>query len=239
MVERIECIALRTVRVNDSRNLLSVWCRGHGRLTVAMPAGRGREALRRRALTAPLALFEAVSDIRADREIISVRDLAPMSGSPAMCLTPVQFSVATFLAEALDVLLRRTPHDEALSSFLFDAMRCYGVSPSVNFHVSFLCHLTEYLGIAPDVAGVGRSVVFDLREGRFCATPPLHGDFLSQEEGRVLRVLLRVPLERSGMISMRQYDRRRALDVILHYYSLHLCELEGLQSVSILRQIFD
>ena len=81
MVQAVKCIALRTVKVADSRNLLSVWTAGDGRLSFAVAAGHGREAARRRALMSPLATFEAVADIRPQRAIHTLRDVAP-------CRTP-------------------------------------------------------------------------------------------------------------------------------------------------------
>ncbi|MDE5662357.1 MAG: recombination protein O N-terminal domain-containing protein, partial [Muribaculaceae bacterium] len=51
MYTHLDCIALRTTKVSDSKNLLSAWTRTHGRLTFSLPAGAGREARRRRALT--------------------------------------------------------------------------------------------------------------------------------------------------------------------------------------------
>lgn len=242
MLTRLYCIAFRTVRVNDGRNLLSVWSRDHGRMTIAMPSGAGREAKRRRALTSPLALFEAVADLRPDRDIVTVRDLVPLPSSPAMVMSPTRMAGATFLAEALDVLLRRTEVESALSDFLFDAVTFYGqasVAAAAKFHISFLCHLGAYMGIAPDTGQEGEAAVFDLREGRFAASPPLHGDYLTGEDARVVKILGRVPLRRCGLIKMPRYERRRALDTILHYYDLHLMSLDGLKSLEILRQVFD
>lgn len=242
MLTRLYCIALRTVKVNDGRNLLSVWSREHGRLTIAMPSGAGREARRRRALTLPLALFEAVADMRPDREIVTVRDLMPMPSSPTMLMSPTRMAGATFLAEALDILLRRTPPEVSLSAFLFDAVAFYGetsVDGAANFHISFLCHLGTYMGIAPDIEMPERNTVFDLREGRFVSSPPLHSDYLMGNDARAVSILSRVPLHRCGLIKMPRYERRRALDTILHYYDLHLTSLEGLKSLEILRQIFD
>jgi len=242
MLTKLHCIALRTVRVNDKRNLQSVWSREEGRLTFVMPTGNSREARRRRALTAPLALFEAVGDVRPDREIITVHDLMPMPVSPVMSMSPVRSASAAFLAEALDLLLRRTAADDLLSIYLFDAVAYYGVASAAaaaNFHMSFFYHLSTFLGIAPDIGGYSPGAYFDMREARFTATAPIHGDYLSAADSRMLLALSRVPLARCGMLKVPRYERRRAIDAILHYYSLHLCELEGLQSLSILRRIFD
>ncbi|MBP3537467.1 MAG: recombination protein O N-terminal domain-containing protein, partial [Muribaculaceae bacterium] len=74
MLTPVHCIALRTVRLSDSRNLLSAWSREAGRITFAIPAGATREARRRKAMTSPLAFFEGIADIRDNRDIQTVRD---------------------------------------------------------------------------------------------------------------------------------------------------------------------
>lgn len=215
MLSRIYCIALRTVRVNDGRNLLSVWSRDHGRMTIAMPAGAGARPSDAGHLLRPWHYSRPWADLRPDREIVTVRDLMPLPSSPTMVMSPTRMAGATFLAEALDVLLRRTEVESDLSTFLFDAVAFYGEAPvaaAANFHISFLCHLAAFMGIAPDTGLLGGCKVFDMREGRFAVAPPLHGDYLSGDDARVVGILERIPLRRCGLIKMPRYERRRALD---------------------------
>lgn len=75
MYTALHCIALRTVRHSDTKNIVSAWSRELGRVAFAFPAGSGREARRRRALTTPLALFEGQCELRPGREIHTIRDL--------------------------------------------------------------------------------------------------------------------------------------------------------------------
>lgn len=242
MQHNIQCLALRTVRLNDSRNLLSVWAAGLGRVTFALPAGVSRESRRRRALTQPMVLFEAVADIRPGRDIHTMKELSPMPGSPVMTLSPIRMAVASLIAEALDLLLRRSSVDDAMTDFLFDSAVFFGEAEDQaagNFTLSFLYHLMYYLGIAPDVDEYRPGRYFDLKEGRFTTSLPMHADILTAEDTRAAVVLARVPLRRSGLIKMPRFERRRALDLLLHYYSLHLLSLDGLKSLTVLRQIFD
>lgn len=240
MLEPIECIALRSVAAGETSVLLSAWSRSHGRITIAMPAGSSRESRRRRALTTPLAHFEAVADFRAGKDIIRVRDLVPLPTSPL--LSPTRIVGASFMAEILDRLLRRSEADEALSDYLFAATSLYGSAGAAvarNYHIFFLAHLAAFLGIEPDLADGGTSAYFDMREGRVSPSIPLHSDYIGPDDMRTLKALARVPLRLCGCIGIERYHRRRAIDLILRYYELHLIELEGLKSLPILRQIFD
>ena len=228
------------MRLNDSKNLLSAWCREAGRVTFAIPAGSSREARRRRAITAPLCAFEGVADIKPERDILSVRDVMPMPGSLAMNASPTVTMTAMFLAEVLDRLLGRSAADDELSDFLFESIERLGRMSGrdvANFHVVFLYALTHYAGIGPDVEDYHRGSVFDMREGRFRASSPMHGDVIEGDEARALMLISRTPIAHAGRIAFTADSRNRALDLLLRYYSIHLTPLSNLKSLEILREL--
>ena len=172
MFTPLHCIALHTVRHSDTRSILTAWSAELGRISIGMPDGKGREAARRRALTMPLAMFEAVGDVRPGRDIISVRDLRPSAGSPASAPpTPARTMLQLFLADALDRILRQSAPDPLLSDFIFDSLRRLArlsrPTALANFHIVFLFRMARFLGIAPDTdipAGASpEKMIFDLR----------------------------------------------------------------------------
>lgn len=239
MYSPIECIALRTTKLSDSKNLLSVWESTRGRLTLAMPAGKSREALRRRALTSPLGLFTAVASIKPGQEIYSVRDVAVLPGTLAAEGSPVKNMTAMFVAEVLDLLLRRTEPEERLSQFLFGSVQALAALQHphavASFHLIFLYRLAYFIGIQPSLDDEG--AVFDLRSGRFRPSRPLHGDFLEGRECTVLRVLARARYNNAHALPFNSHIRAKILDYILKYYELHLCGLDSLKSLDILRMM--
>lgn len=239
MYTPLECIALRTTRLNDSRNLLTAWSRSHGLLTLAMPAGASKEARRRRALTAPMMVFSGVADLRPGRDIIFIRDLqgAPGAGESS----PAKNMVAIFLSEILDRLLPQTAPDHALSDFLFESAETLGALPTgralANFHIIFLYRLAGLMGIGPQLDSIGN--IFDLREATFRSTPPLHPDFISGKAATVARCLPRYSYSRAHRLPLDRAGRREALDVILRFYAIHLDTLISLKSLEILRALAD
>ncbi len=240
MLIPVECIALRTVRLSDSKNLLSAWCRQAGRITFVVPSGSSREARRRRAITSPLSTFEGVCDFHSTRDIQSIRDVMPLPGSPAMSPSALNAMTAMFLAEVLDLLLSKSPPDDELSDFLFGSVALFAGMrgrAAANFHIAFLYALAHYIGIAPDTDGYSRGSVFDLREGRFNPSAPLHADRVEGDEARMMMLLCCTPLARSGRLPLTRDSRNRALDVILRYFSLHLTPLTSLKSLDVLRMM--
>lgn len=239
MYQHLDCIALRTVKVSDSKNILSAWTRTFGRLSFSIPSGAGREARRRRAICGPLAAFEAECDVRPGRDIHSLRDVRACASSLSLASSPAKSVVAIFLSEVLDLLLRRSEPDEALSDFLFGSAEAFAAisdnSLTASFHIIFLYHLTHYAGIEPDMSGYAPGTVFDLREGVFRATHPLHPDFLTADEAALFASL---PAARyDAPLGIDHTARRRLLNAILKYYGLHLMSLSSLKSLEILRDM--
>lgn len=241
MYTHLDCIALRMVKLNDSKNLLSAWSRQHGRITFAIPAGTGREARRRRALTAPLCTFEGECDIRPDRDILSIRDLRAMPGSLAFGSSPVKNCTAMFLAEVLDLLLKKTEVDKPLSEFLFTSIDTLAalIDPRAiaSFHLLFLYKLTYFVGLGPELDGWRHGAIFDMRDACFRTTAPLHHDFLQGRECTALMALSRASYASASNLPFDRIARNSALDHILQYLSFHITPLSSIKSLDILRAI--
>lgn len=241
MFETLHCIALRTIRHSDSRSIVSAWSAERGYVSFAMPAGKGREATRRRALTMPLAAFEGVCDIRGDRDIMFVRDLRPMKVGMAMISDPAKLAMALFLAEIFEKLLRNSQCDEALSLTVFDtvdALNCAGRRGVANFALWVLYRLTSPLGIEPDMTDRETGAIFDIEAARWRLSMPTTGRGIGGDEAAAVRLLSRMTRENIERIRLTRAARREMLDGLLRYYDLHYCKLTPLHSLDVVSELF-
>ena len=233
----LECIALRCVRLSDTKNLLSAWTRTHGRVTFAIPAGASKEARRRRAITGPMMLFSGISDIRPGKDIFSIRDI--QGSARSMIQSPDKTMVAIFLSEVLDRLLRRGEPDAVLSEYLFSAAETLAALSDkgdiANFHIIFLFHLSRFLGIGPRLDTDGD--IFDMREASFRHTPPLHPDYIDGRGTAILRALPRYGFTSGRRLPLNNASRREALNRILDFYGIHLENIASIKSLEILRSL--
>lgn len=241
MFETLHCIALRTIKYSDSRSILSAWSAERGFISFAMPAGKGREAGRRRALTMPLAAFEGVCDIRGDRDLVFIRDLKPMSVGMAMISDPVKLAMALFLAEALEKILRNSTHDDALSLMIFDtvdALNAAGRRGVANFALWALYRLTVPLGIEPDMSDWQPQALFDLEAARWRMALPATNLTVTGDDAKAVRLLSRLTRDNIERLRLTRSDRRAMLDGILRYYDLHYCRLTPLNSLDVVTELF-
>lgn len=241
MFETLHCIALRTIKYSDSRSILSAWSAERGYVSFAMPAGKGREAGRRRALTMPLAAFEGVCDIRNDRDVMFIRDLKPMHVGMAMISDPAKLAMALFLAEVFEKLLRNSQHDDALSLMIFDtvdALNRTNARGVANFALWTLYRLTVPLGIEPDMSDWRPLALFDLEAARWRMSLPTAGMSFGGDEAKAVRMLSRLNRDNIERLRMTREARRALLDGLLRYYDVHYCKVTPLHSLDVVSELF-
>lgn len=240
MQETLQMIALRTVAYADDRSILSAYTRSRGFMSLLVRGGKGREASRRRALLQPMSVVECVADIVPGRDvsrIVSVRPLRPMHG---VMSSPIKQTVAMFLAEVLGIVLRSSQPDAQTFDFVAQSVAVLDELPrerTANYHIAFLRGLAVCLGIEPDAGAYRSGMVFDMADGIWRLSAPLHNRWIGSDEARVAAALCRMTYANMHLYSFDRAARNAVLDRIMQFYSLHHTRLEGVKSLDILRSM--
>ncbi len=241
MYQQLHCIALRTIKYSERHSILSAYSLELGRISFLIPAGAGREAVRRRALMMPLGTFECIGDIRQGRDIHTMREPRATKVQHGIHSHPVKGAIALFIAEVLSAVLRENQEDLALYAFLeyaIEKLNSTGDSVS-NFHICFLYRLGRFIGIEPDISTYREGRIFDMLDGTFRNTAPLHTNYLKQEAATVVAALSRMTFDNMHRFKFNRYQRHELLDTILKYYTIHYATLSSLRSIDVLRALFD
>lgn len=233
-------VALRTVRYSDRAVIVTLWTAEEGMMAVSLSATSGRESRRRRALTMPMTLVEAVLDVRPGREIANVREITAAAVCPDITANPVKSAVAMFMAEVLGNVLREAGgRDEALWTFLRAAVERLDRADRAtvaNFPLWFLARFAVVSGIEPDTDSWRPGSFLDLREGIFRVSIPAHRDYLDAAASRLVRAVLVLDAPRLGRLRLGGY-RPALLDGILDYYARHNLPAGTLRSLPVLREM--
>lgn len=233
-------IALRTVAYADDRSILSAYTRSRGFMSLLLKGGKGREASRRRALLQPMSVVECVADIVPGREvsrIVSVRTLRPLQG---VMSSAVKQTLAMFLAEVLGLVLRSGQPDGATFDFVAQSVAVLDELPPArisNYHLAFLRGLAVCLGIEPDASAYRAGMVFDMADGIWRHSAPLHSQWLGSDDARMAAALCRMTYANMHLFRLGREARNAMLDQMLRFYSLHHTRLDGLRSPDILRAL--
>ena len=152
MYHSVTAIALRTIKHSDRSSILSLWTAELGRISVTVPADKGRRAARTRALTMPLSPLCLEVDVRPDRSIYNFRELRPALLIPGISTEPSKAITAMFLADFLEVCLRDHQPDPLMTAFLVDSIQLLDSLPreaALNFHIYFLLRLARFSASSP------------------------------------------------------------------------------------------
>lgn len=240
MYRPLHCVALRTIKYNDKHSILSAYSLELGRVLFLISAGSGREAVRRRALFMPLNFFECEADIRPGREMHTLRDVRVTMPLHGVHSHPLKNGIAMFVADILNSILRENQPDEATFAFLIDAIAHLDSANMgvANFHICFLYRLGRFIGIEPDASTYQAGSVFDMIDGRFRQSAPLHNNYLHPQDAKTVALLSRMTYNNMGYFKFSRSQRNEIVDAILQYYSIHYNSLSQLQSLEVLRCLF-
>lgn len=237
---KTEAIVLRTVKYGDNKLIADLFTREGGRLSfITRCATRGRGSVRRQ-LFQPLAMLIVEGDISRGDHLKKLRTVAIDSPYTTIPTTVEKTVLCLFIAEFLCYALRDEQKNEALYDWIAGSIRwldaCKG--SCANFHIVFTSRISQFLGFYPNMCHYEEGNVFDLRAGCFTADIPGHSDYLCAEEAARMRTVMRMTYRNMHLFRMSKEARNRLLDIILHYYSLHIPSFPQMKSTGVLRELF-
>ncbi len=237
---KLTFVCLRLTRHSDSRSVLTAFSRELGRVALSVPAGQGRGAARIRALTMPLSVVQCETTSAPGREILPMRQAVPAAVFGSLHSHPVKQLTAMFVAELLSGVVRHGGQDEGVFDYVCRVASVLDAAPDealANFILCFMSGLAVTLGIEPDTSTWRPGRILDLREGLWRPTAPLHSESLDPAASDAAYRLTRMTFGNMARYKFTRDERRRALDGMLRYFTIHLGSLGSLRSLGVLRSL--
>ena len=242
MQQRIRGVVLRTVKVGDASVIVDLFTESHGRMSfVAHVSSSGRRHNSGAAFWRPLNLVEFDTDLHGQGRLSHVRGVRLTDNYATLPYQPMKQMVAMFLAEFLCRVLHGQQADQPLYDYLTHSLRWLDAADGeiANFHLVFLMHLSQFIGIWPNLEDIEPGKYFDLRTGSYTDTQPLHADYLQPDEAQRLPQLFRMNYATMHLFRFTRQQRRRVLDVLTDYYRLHFPSFGPLHSLDVLSAVLD
>jgi DNA repair protein RecO (recombination protein O) len=241
MLSKTRGIVLHSIPYSDTGFIVHFYTEAFGRMSCSVARSKGKKNPLPKALFMPLSAIEMEMERRPGHELHRLREAKLCYPLSQLFADPVKNALALFLAEMLFRVLRETEPDARLFDFLYRSIYFLehvgeGVA---NFHLVFLLHLLGYLGFFPNIEAYREGAYFDMLNGVFTGSPPLHKHFLDRDESLVFARLFRISYENMSLYAFSRRERVEILHKIIAYYRLHLPEVAEIKSLSILQTLFD
>ena len=238
LIQKVAGIVIDTVKHSDRHNIVTLFAREQGRVSLLSSAGGGKTARMRNSALMPLSVISADINFNATRELQFLGKFQRDIVWRDLYFSPAKSAVAMFITEFLSSYMRQSPPDPMLWDFTVRAIGQLDAADSAayvaNFHLAFLIEFLDYAGIRPDLSAWREDGWFDMRGGTVSIMPPAHRDVIVPRQMHTLRLLGRMNLRTAALFRFKKEERRELLGALLHYYSLHFPGLGNLKSPSVL-----
>lgn len=238
MLEKSEAIVLHVIKYGESKIIVDMFTKRWGRLSYIIPLPKTSKSRIKKQYFQPMTLLEIECEVRPRISLQKLSDARLLTPFISIPLSPEKLAISMFVAEFLCYSLHSEQCNEPLFDYIADSIQWLDAANDgfVNFHLAFLMHLSRFLGFYPNLENGEQ--YFDLREGRFCAEVPMHRDFLKPEEAQWIHLLMRMDFPTMRLYRLSRHDRHRIMDVLLHYYKLHLPDFPEMKSLAVLQQLW-
>jgi DNA repair protein RecO (recombination protein O) len=240
MIHQTKGIILHRLKYSDSKLVLKIFTREFGLQPYLFFISKSAKKKSAVNLIQPMYLLDLQVYYKENTALQKIKEFSVIENLTTIPFDIKKQLISLFLAEFLLKVLQENHKDPRLFDFIFNAISRFDrtTKESNNFHLFFLCQLTEYLGIIPRNNFSGSHRIFDLEKAKFIIGHPNHRNFFNESLSLKFSELLKVRNDIKPIINLSNSQRRELLAGIINFYNFHLDRPGKIKSLEILSQIF-
>lgn len=239
MFRSVEAIVLQLIPHKDHSAIVKFLTRDLGLSSCWINSLHGKSSGIRSASLQPLTIVNAIITRRDMRQLATLKEMH-ISFFPSNINNTIEKSaVAIFITELLTHIIKESETDEALFDFLKESILLLDNTAErcANFHLVFMLHLSNYLGLLPNNSFSAQTPYLDLEEGTYKAHTPMHTAFLYPDESEHISKLSAVDMTSFATIAISPALRKNLLHGLLKYFEIHT-GMTPLKSHLVLEEVF-
>lgn len=234
-------IILHQVKYSDSQSIVSIYTREFGRMSYMVRGANRKKSATRSALLQPLSIVEIDVSHNPKKDIQSIKDIRIAIPFYHIPYDPVKNGLALFMTELLQKTLKHSENDKELYNFIENSVcqldKCEeGIG---NFHLVFMAGLARRLGFAPDMLNDNGYKFFDMMNGIFERSQPLHAHFLEGKQAETFKSIMELDYNCLNSLPMNRIQRAGVLTNFVEYYKLHLTDFQSLHSIEVMHKLWE
>lgn len=241
MLHKTKGIVLYSFDYNDRYKITHIYTEAFGRVSYLVSKSSGKKQRLPASLFHPLALLEMEVEHQNLREIQKIKEAKSAFVFSSILFDPVKIPLVMFLSEFMYKILKDEQPNPSLFNFVYQSLEILDLKEEgfANFHLVFMMHLSSFLGFYPNAEDYNDGMFFDMQHGVFTRFKPNHPHFLSPDDSKIFRLLLRMNYENMDAFTFNRQQRVNIIHRILEYYRVHFSSLVELKSLEVLQTLFD
>lgn len=235
-------IVLRSVKYGESSLVSTIFTEIHGVQTFMIQGVRSAKTARNRAgLLQPGMLLDMIIYYQPGKNMQRIKEFQPAYIYSSITEDIIKNSVALFSVEVLLRLLPDSAPQEDIFEFVYEFFTVLDKTPQQlagNFPLYFIINCSRYLGYEIKGSYTAATPYLDLQEGGYTMHPPSVAPFMSDEDCRVLSILLETSnydsLEHTAMNAAM---RTRLTEWYIAFLQRHTQHMGNIKSLQVLQTI--
>lgn len=240
MLVKTEGIVLNTIKHTDSGIIAHILTKEYGKLSFMVKGVHSKKGGTKAVYFQALQILDIELYYKEGRNLNSIKEVSIAYKLNTIPVNIYRGSIAMFASEIVYRTLNETEANNSLYNYIRESIIYLDSSEEEvpNFHLGFLVGLSRYLGILPSYGENSNGTFFDIQNGNFCNTPPLHGYYLEKEHTLLLKQFLGSTINDCEKIKLTGKTRGAFLQSILNFFSFHLPGIKKVKSLEVLSQLF-
>ena len=233
-------LVLRSLRYGDQQVILDLFTESAGTVPFMVRLPRNGKRGISASMWQPLSLVDVTWEPRPRLNFQKLQELSVWQPWHDLPFQPMKATMVLFLAEFLAHALRSEQTDGPLFDFLVSSLQWLDAAEErySNFHVVFLLHLSRFLGFMPNADDWQPGSCFDLQAASFVCARPASPYYIEGDEAALVQKFLRMDYRSMRAVRLNGAMRRRALELIVLFYRLHIPDFPELKSLDVLAEVF-
>lgn len=239
MDDKIQGFVLQNIRYGESSLVVRIYTLNNGLQSYIVKGVRGKSSHSRVALFQPMTFLSFVQQGKPRQGGLSyMKDVELAYVYQSIPFVMNKSAILIYLSELLSHTLTQQERNDELYGFVSQSVRWLDLVESgyANYPLYFTLELSRFLGFYPHGNYQPQSF-FDMMEGQFVMTQPVHPYYFEKEESVALSRLLNCGIDNLSSVIMTGPQRNAVLDGVLTFMRLHAPVLKGLQSHEVLKEV--
>ena len=239
MNERTQGFVVQSIRYGDTSLIVKVYTLDNGLQSFMIKGVRGKASRHRAAFFQPMTFLSFVQVNNPHTNAMGyMRDVEVAYVYQTIPNVMNKSAILMYVAELLSHALTQQERNEPLYSFVHQSMAWLDLVEEgyANFPLYFTLEISRFLGFYPQT-NHAPNALFDMMEGHFVSTAPLHPYYLNEEFSEKLSQLLNLGVDELAKVTMTGAQRNALIDGVITFMRLHAPLLKGLQSHEVLKEV--
>lgn len=231
-------IVLHSFKYSESSIIVKIYTLHFGMQSYILKGVSNKKNKSQKAFLQPLSLVEINVYHKEKKGLQSLKSIKPEVIYQTVLFNVEKITIAFFIAEILEKLIKEEEPNENLFEFLHYSFQYLDADDDnyIDFHLIFLAQLSKYLGFFPQNVNEEMAHYFDYENGEFKKVLPNHTHFLEKEIAGDLKQIFIATY--ASKIKLTSSKRRQVLNAMIDYYTLHFHNLSNLKSIEVLKELY-